>query len=82
MFQDINVAKSAPFVLLTIPQKSMYPPKVFKKAPVSANYVKFADHFSISTTRNGNLKFHSKLHEIRSIRQSQRRTTRNPHDYR
>ena len=33
MFQDINVAKSAPFALLTIYQKSMYPPKVFKKPP-------------------------------------------------
>ena len=31
MFQDINVAKSAPFTLLTIYQKSMYPPKVFKR---------------------------------------------------
>ena len=28
MFQNINVAKSAPFVLLTIYQKSKYPPKV------------------------------------------------------
>ena len=33
MFQDINVAKSAPFALLTIYQKSMYPPKVFKRPP-------------------------------------------------
>ena len=31
MFQDINVTKSAPFALLTIYQKSMYPPKVFKR---------------------------------------------------
>ena len=31
MFQDINAAKSAPFTLLTIYQKSMYPPKVVKK---------------------------------------------------
>ena len=30
MFQDINVTKSAPFALLTISQKSMYSPKVFK----------------------------------------------------
>ena len=72
MFQDINVAKSAPFALLTIYQKSMYPPQSIQKAPVSANYVKFADHFSIWTTRNGNLKFHSKLRSIRSIRQSPR----------
>ena len=33
MFQDINVAKSAPFALLTKCQKSLYPPKVFKIAP-------------------------------------------------
>ena len=44
MFQNINVAKSAPFALLTIYQKSLYPPKVFKIAPISANYAKFADH--------------------------------------
>ena len=33
IFQDMNVAKSAPSVLLTIYQKSMYPPKVVKKPP-------------------------------------------------
>ena len=33
MFQDINVAKSAPFVLLTIYQKSLYPPKISKVTP-------------------------------------------------
>ena len=33
MFQDINVAKSAPFALLTIYQKSLYPPKIFKMPP-------------------------------------------------
>ena len=33
MFHDINVAKSAPFALLTIYQKSRYPPKVFKRPP-------------------------------------------------
>ena len=34
MFQNVNVAKSAPFALLTIYQKkSLYPPKVFKIAP-------------------------------------------------
>ena len=47
MFQDINVAKSTPFALLTKYQKSLYPPKVFKIAPILANYAKFADHFSI-----------------------------------
>ena len=44
-------------------------PQSSQKAPISANYAKFADHFSIWTTRNGNLKFHSKLREICSIRQ-------------
>ena len=33
MLQDMNVAKSTPSALLTIYQKSMYPPKVFKKPP-------------------------------------------------
>ena len=44
MFQDINVAKFASFALLTKYQKSLYPPKVFKIAPISANYVKFTNH--------------------------------------
>ena len=30
MFQNVNVAKSAPFALLTIYQKSLYPPKLLK----------------------------------------------------
>ena len=33
MFQNVNDAKSAPFALLTIYQKSLYPPKVFKLPP-------------------------------------------------
>ena len=33
MFQNVNVAKSAPFALLTIYEKSLYPPKVFKLPP-------------------------------------------------
>ena len=33
MFQNVNVAKSAPFALLTIYQKFLYPPKVLKVAP-------------------------------------------------
>ena len=33
MFQNVNVVKSAPFALLTIYQKSLYPPKVLKIAP-------------------------------------------------
>ena len=31
MIQDMNVTKSAPSALLTIYQKSMYPPKVVKR---------------------------------------------------
>ena len=33
MFQNMNVAKSVPFALLTIYPKSMYPPKVVKNPP-------------------------------------------------
>ena len=33
MFQNVNVAKSAPFALLIIYQKSLYPPKVLKLPP-------------------------------------------------
>ena len=57
MFQDINVAKSAPFALLTIYQKPLYPPQNIQNAPILANYAKFADHFSIWTTRNGTSNF-------------------------
>ena len=81
MFQDINVAKSAPFALLTIYQKSLYPPKVFKIAPHFGKLREIRRPFSIWTTRNGNLKYHSKLCEIHLIRQRQWRTTRNPRDY-
>ena len=44
MFQDINVAKSAPFVPLTIYQKIPVSPQNIQSAPISANYTKFADH--------------------------------------
>ena len=77
MFQDINVMKSAPFALLTIYQKSLYPPKIFKMPPfwqITRN--------SLTISLFGNLKYHSKLREIHLIRQSQRRTMRNPRDYR
>ena len=73
MFQDINVAKSAPFALLTEYQKSLYPPKVSKIAPISANYAKFADHSLFGPQGMETLKYHSKLREIRLIRQRQRR---------
>ena len=43
----MNVAKFAPFTLLAIYQKSMYPLKIFQTPPVLANYAKFAGHFSI-----------------------------------
>ena len=33
MFQNVNVTKSAPFALLIIYQKSLYPPKVLKLPP-------------------------------------------------
>ena len=81
MFQEINVAKSAPFALLTIYQKSLYPPKIFKMPPFRQIMQNSPTIFSIWTTRNGNLKLHSKLREIRLIRQSQWRTMRNPRDY-
>ena len=71
MFQDINVAKSAPFALLTIYQKSLYPPQSFQNCPHFGKLREIRRPFSIWTTRNGNLKYHSKLREIRLIRQRQ-----------
>ena len=73
MFQDMNVAKSTRAINY-IP-KIHVSPQSSQKTPVSANYAKFADHFSIWTTRTGNLKFHSKLREICSIRQPPQRIT-------
>ena len=82
MFQDMNVAKSAPSALLTIYQKSMYPPKVVKKPPFR-QITQNSPTISLFGQRGtGNLKFHSKLCEIRSIRQPPQRITRNPHDSR
>ena len=82
MFQDINVAKSAPSAPLTIYQKSMYPPKVGKKPPFR-QITQNSQTISLFGPRGMETsKFHSKSHEIRSIRQSQRRTTRNPRDSR
>ena len=76
----MNDTKSAPFAYMVkakkkkqnkkkTKKKSMYPPKVVKKPPVLTNYAKFADHFFIWTTRNGNLKSYSKLCKICSIHQ-------------
>ena len=73
----MNDAKSAPFPYIIKSKKSMYPPKVCQKAPILANYVKFADHFSIWTTGNGNLKVNRKLRKIGSICQPTQRITLN-----
>ena len=82
MFQDVNVTKAAPFALLTEYQKSLYPPKKilvspqsFQNCPHFGKLREIRRPFSIWTTRNGNLKYHSKLREIRLIRQRQRQTT-------
>ena len=84
MFQDINLVKSAPFALLTISQKSMYSPKVFKMPPFSANCTKFAQfanhndepreirmiitNFYHSLLLKYTPTFYSKSREIRPIR--------------
>ena len=81
MFQNVNVAKSAPFALLTIYQKkSLYPPKVFKIAPVLANYAKstqfLLNHINPCSPTVPQ-PFYSKSREIRSIRKYSERMTRN-----
>ena len=82
MFQDINVVKSAPFALLTIYQKSLYPPKIFKMPPFW-QIMRNLPTISLFGPRGMETSnFTAKLHEIRLIHQSQRRTTRNPRDYR
>ena len=82
MFQDIKCREIRTIRAINYIPKIHVSPQSRQKAPILANYAKFTDHFSIWTTRNGNLKFHSKSREIRSIRQSQCRTTRNPRDSR
>ena len=72
----MNDAKSAPFAYIVKAKNPCIPPKS-QKAHVLANYMKFADHFSIWTTRNGNLKFYSELRKIRSIRQPTQGIMRN-----
>ena len=69
MFQDIDVAKSAPFALLTIYQKIPVSPQKYPKCPHFGKLREICRPFSIWTTRNENLKYHSKLREIRLIRQ-------------
>ena len=68
MFQDMNVGKSAPFALLTIYQKSMYPPQSSLKPPILANYAKFTDHFPIHPVENDIPQIYSECSKIRSIR--------------
>ena len=70
----MNDAKSAPFVYMVKAKNPCISPK-YLKAPVLTNYTKFADHFSIWTTRNGNLKFYSELRKICSIHQPTQRIT-------
>ena len=78
MFQHINVAKSAPFALLTIYQKSMYPPQSSLKCPISANYAKFAKHFPIHPVENDIPQIYSECSEICSIHPLLVRITQNP----
>ena len=79
MFQDMNVAKSMPFVLLTTYQKSMYPPpSSLNPPPISANYTKFANHFPIRLVENDIPQIYSKCSKIRSIHPLLVRITRNP----
>ena len=72
MFQDMNVAKSAPSALLTIYQKFMYPPKVVKK-PRFGKLCKFARPFLYLDHGTGNLKFHSKLRSIANLHSESRK---------
>ena len=74
LFQIMNDTKSALFAYM-VKAKNPCIPQISQKAPVLANYAKFADHFSIWTTRKGNLKFYSELHKIHSIRQPTQRIT-------
>ena len=78
MFQNINVAKTTPFALLTIYPKIHVSPHSSFKPPVSANYVKFAEHFSIRLMENVIPQFYSECSKIRSIRQLLVRITQNP----
>ena len=78
MFQNINVTKSAPFALLTIYQKSMYPPQSSVKPPISANYMKFAEHFPIRPVENNISQIYSECSKIRSICPLLVRIMRNP----
>ena len=52
----MNNAKSTPFAY-NLRIKSLVSPLSSQKTHTLANYVKFANHFSIWVTRNGNPKF-------------------------
>ena len=46
MFQDMNVAKSAPFALLAIYKLPCMPPQSYQKAPIFVNHAKICRPFS------------------------------------
>ena len=48
----MNVAKSAPFALLTIYPKIHVSPQSSLKPPILANHAKLADHFPIRPVEN------------------------------
>ena len=72
----MNDAKAVPFAYI-MNTKNPCIPQSSQKAPVSANYAKFAHHFSIWIRKNGNLKVYSQLRKIHSIRQLTQQITRN-----
>ena len=67
MFQDMNVVKSVPFVLLTICKLPCTPPKVIKKPQFLRMMRKFADHFPIRPVEIGTPQIYSECSKIRSI---------------
>ena len=76
----MNVANTAPFALLTIYPKIHVSPQSSLKPLVSANYVKFADHFPIRPVENDIPQFYSECSKIRSIHPLLVRITRNLHN--
>ena len=81
---NMNVAKSAPFALLTIyPKNPCIPPKQFKPS-ISANYAKFAHHFPIRPMENDLPQIYSecsKIHSIRPLLLRIMQNPRNPHQF-
>ena len=82
MFQDIKCHEIRTIRAINYIPKILVSPQSFQKCPPFGKLRKIRRPFSIWTTRNGNLKYHSKLRKIHLIRQRQWRTTRNPRDYR